>query len=225
LGRETWVGSANGEEVQTDELLSQIAPTVLADLETSGEWKQMVRFVGEVLGQPQAATAVLEKYDQHIEQFKQEMADRAENLEISVIRLYPEKISLYQKGSFIRKILDDAGLNRPPSQQLSADQALALADNPIQVSISKELLEKADGDVIFVMTYSYHNQKELEARLEKLKTDPLWSRLEAVQQNRVYPVGSHWIVSGSLAANAVIDDLFQYLVKQSCREKFQQSLS
>lgn len=213
------IGSADGEEAQTYELLSQIAPTVLADLDTSGDWKQMVRFVGEVLGQPEAAKGVLDKYDQRIDQFKREMKVRAENLEISVIRLYPEKITLYQKDSFIGRILDDAGLKRPPSQQLSADQALAFADNPIQTSISKELLEKADGDVIFVITYSYHKQREreLKTRLEKLKTDPLWSRLEAVQrdgEHRVYPVGSHWIVSGALAAHAVIDDLFRYLIKE-----------
>jgi iron complex transport system substrate-binding protein len=210
------IGSADGDQTQTYELLSQIAPTVLADLETSGDWKQMVRFVGEVLGQPQAATAVLEKYDRRIDQFKQKMEERAQNLEISVIRLYPEKITLYQKDSFIGRILDDAGLKRPPSQQLSADQALAFANNPIQVSISKELLEKADGDVIFVITYSYQEQQEraIKTRLENLKTDPLWSRLEAVQRDRVYPVGSHWIVSGPLAAHAAIDDLFRYLVEE-----------
>jgi len=33
------------------------------------------------------------------------------------------------------------------------------------------------------------------------------------REHRVYPVGSHWIVSGALAAHAVIDDLFQYLVE------------
>jgi iron complex transport system substrate-binding protein len=210
------IGSADGEETQTYDLLSQIAPTVLADLEISGDWKQMVRFVGEVLGEPAAATEVLNNYDQRIDQLKQKMEARAQNLEISVIRLYPEKITLYQKDSFIGRILDDAGLKRPPSQQLSADQALAAADNPIQVSISKELLEKADGDVIFVVTYSYHKQREreLKTRMENLKTDPLWSHLEAVQRDRVYPVGSHWIVSGPLAANAVIDDLFHYLIEE-----------
>lgn len=89
----------------------------------------------------------------------------------------------------------------------------ATVGNPIQMSISKEHLADADGDVIFVVRYSDRPQieKELQHLLERLQNDPLWSRLEAVKQDRVYPVGSHWIVGGPLSARAVIDDLFEYL--------------
>ncbi|PSB23096.1 iron-siderophore ABC transporter substrate-binding protein, partial [filamentous cyanobacterium CCP2] len=42
---------------------------------------------------------------------------------------------------------------------------------------------------------------------------PLWSTLSAVQQGRVYEVPGYWIGDGPIAANAVIDDLFKYLVE------------
>jgi len=49
--------------------------------------------------------------------------------------------------------------------------------------------------------------------IPQLKQKPLWQRLQAVQQNRVYIVSfPNWTGGSLFAANAVIDDLFKYLV-------------
>jgi iron complex transport system substrate-binding protein len=62
---------------------------------------------------------------------------------------------------------------------------------------------------LFVATWTDSDQEFL----AKLKQKPLWQRLQAVQQNRVYIVSfSNWTGGSLLAANAVIDDLFKYLV-------------
>lgn len=45
-----------------------------------------------------------------------------------------------------------------------------------------------------------------------MKTNPLWQKLKAVQNNRVYLVPDYWIGSGILAANAIVDDLYKYLL-------------
>jgi iron complex transport system substrate-binding protein len=208
------IGSANGQEQDTYDLLTQIAPTVLANPQTSGDWQEVVRFVGQVLGKPENANQVLADYQGRIDNLQQRLGGQLQNIEVSVVRLYPDKIGVYLKDSFIGKILADVGFGRPPAQELNANQALAAIGNPIQKSISKERLIDADGDVIFVVVYNYQPQieKELQTTLKELQADPLWSRLEAVQQEQVYPVGSHWLVSGPLAAQVVIDDLFQYLV-------------
>ena len=42
---------------------------------------------------------------------------------------------------------------------------------------------------------------------------PLWFKLKAVQQGKVYQVGSYWVGTSPLAANRVIDDLFKFLLK------------
>lgn len=208
------IGSANGQEQDTYDLLTQIAPTVLANPQTSGDWQEVVQFMGKVLGKPEIADQVIADYQERINNLQQQLGSELRDIEVSVVRLYPDKISVYLKDSFIGKILADAGFGRPLSQQLDANQALAAIGNPIQKSISQERLLDADGDVIFVVVYDYQPQieKELQTTLKDLENDPLWSRLEAVQQDQVYPVGSHWIVSGPLAAQAVIDDLFEYLV-------------
>ena len=75
--------------------------------------------------------------------------------------------------------------------------------------ISLEGLNLIDGDVIFVATQSNDEQ----AFLEELKQKPLWQTLRAVQQDQVYPIDyMTWKGQNLLAADAVIDDLYKYLV-------------
>jgi iron complex transport system substrate-binding protein len=192
---------------QTYRQLSQIAPTVLTPHKDSKDWKAALINFAEALGKVDVAEQILQDYRNRLETLKTQMGDQLENTQVSVIRVYPTHISLYLNDVFIGTILKDAGLPRPPSQDKSgaADQ------------ISKERIQDADGDVIFMWTYGYNQQYQQEAQsaLEQLKTDPLWSQLNAVKRGTVYEVPSYWIGAGPLAANAVIDDLFRYLIHSS----------
>lgn len=133
---------------------------------------------------------------------------------MSVVRVYTDNINLYLRDSFCGTVLQDAGLSRPESQNFTASEAEKLFRNSIQVSIGNELIEKADGDVIFIWTGENTSQATQTAlkKLEQLKKNPLWKNLKAVQQDKVYLVPGYWIGSGILAANAIIDDLFKYLI-------------
>jgi iron complex transport system substrate-binding protein len=86
----------------------------------------------------------------------------------------------------------------------------------VQVSIGNELIEKAEGDVIFIWTGQNTSQGNETAKknLEQLLSNPIWKNLKAVKENHVYVVPSYWIGSGMLAANAIVDDLFKYLINQ-----------
>jgi iron complex transport system substrate-binding protein len=191
---------------QTYRQLSQIAPTVLTPHKDSKDWKAALMDFAEALGKTDVAEQILQDYNDRLETFKTQMGDRLEDTQVSVVRIYPTHISLYLNDVFIGTILQDAGLPRPPSQDKSG----------AAYEISKERIRDADGDVIFVWTYGYNQQYQQEAQtaLEQLKTDLLWSQLNAVQQGNVYEVPGYWIGAGPLAANAVIDDLFQYLLDQ-----------
>mgnify|MGYP006286049541 CR=1 FL=1 len=192
------LGTTYREEIYDQ--ASQIAPTVLFELETSADWKEVFASVGKAVNRSQAVEQAMQDYRDRLETFKEKIGNPS-NLEVSVVRVYPDRFDLYQQNIFAGTILEDAGLSRPPSQQ---------GNQPIE-SISKEQLQLADGDVIFVWTYG----EDSEAAMEKLQADPLWSQLDAVQQGKVYQVnGGHWIGSGPIAANLVIDDLFRYLVEE-----------
>lgn len=53
----------------------------------------------------------------------------------------------------------------------------------------------------------------------QLKNHPVWSQLEAVKQDKVYPVDAeHWygsdIVTANLILDDLLDDLFKYLLQE-----------
>jgi len=195
--------------------LSQIAPTVLVEFNHSGEWKEIFTFVGEVLGKSEQVKQVMADYSQKVEDFQQKINSSGKSkTQVSVVRLYPEMITLYTKVGFIGTILEDAGLSRPPSQDLDLEATKRFSGSlgsTIQYTVSRETFDKADADAAFVIVGSWDSK--IKDVLSSLKSDKLWSTLKAVRQNKVYEVGDHWVGSGPIAANAVIDDLVKYLVK------------
>lgn len=195
--------------------LSSIAPTVLISFEHSGEWKDVFMHHAEALGKTAEAEQVMDNYYARLEEFHKQMGNRAAETEVSIVRVYPTHVNLYLKDSFCGTVVADAGLSRPPAQDLTASEAKTLLGSSIQHTISREKIQDADGDVIFLWTYDSQDEiaQQTQAEKAKLKADPLWSRLTAVQQDRVYEVPGYWIGNGPIAADAIIDDLFKYLVE------------
>ncbi|MCM1982899.1 iron-siderophore ABC transporter substrate-binding protein [Lyngbya confervoides] len=200
---------------------TQVAPTVLINFEHSGQWKDVFKTYAQVLNRVSQGEQALQAYRDRIQQFQQQLAsqldpDPLSSLQVSVIRIYPDSVNLYFRDSFPGTILQDAGLSRPPAQNLSADEANRRYQNPIQAALSLERFDQADGDVLFIWTAENTAEANQEARsqLSELQRDPLWQRLKAVQRDRVYQVPSYWIGSGPIAATAIVEDLFQVLVNR-----------
>jgi iron complex transport system substrate-binding protein len=156
----------------------------------------------EALGKTGAARKVEKEYAERVEEFKGDMGDRLAETEVSVVRFLPGDTRIYQKESFIGTILEDAGLPRPPSQDVEEFAIL---------NASEELIPKMGGDAIFVTVYG----PEDETTRQKITSDPLWQKLEAVREGRVYEVSDDlWMLGiGYTAANGVIDDLTHHLVE------------
>lgn len=181
--------------------LSQIAPTVFSETFRCC-WQENVLKDAEALGKPEEGKRLMDNYWQRLEEFKEKMGGQLGETEVSVVRFVPPgDVYIYQKASYIGTILADAGLPRPPSQDV----------DEFVLEVSQELISEMDGDVIFVTTYGPPDQTQL----EKFRDHPLWKQLEAVQQEKVYVVpDEYWMVGiGIIAANRVIDDLFEYLVE------------
>jgi iron complex transport system substrate-binding protein len=179
--------------------LSQIAPTVFT--ETTGvTWKENFEVHAKALGRTGEADKVKEEYQNHLDEFQQAIGD--DPPEVSVVRFLPGETRIYQKESFIGTVLEDAGLPRPPSQDVEEFAIL---------NASAELIPKMGGDVIFVTAYG----PEDDTTKHKITSDPLWRKLEAVQEGRVYEVSDDlWMLGiGYTAAHGVLDDLTQHLVK------------
>ncbi len=188
----------------TYERLSQIAPTVMDDWDGYPSWKEHFDFVAEALGKTAAAEQTWVRYDQRIQDLKTALGDTYENQKISVVRICCNALASDVENSFSGIILEDAGLRRPPSQG-KADGGL--------VFFSEELITELDGDIMFVILDEDEDSKQL---FEQLQRRPLWNQLKAVQQEQVYVVNlATWRGGNPLAADAVIDDLFKYLVEET----------
>ncbi|MDZ8085073.1 MAG: iron-siderophore ABC transporter substrate-binding protein [Nostoc sp. DedQUE12b] len=191
--------------------LTNIAPTVALDHPSPpASWQKTLEDIAKILDKEQESKQLINDYWQRIEQLKQALGvgvaspkeNRRHQLQVSVATVDPRfgAVYTYGKKSPVGVVLDDIGLQRPSAQS---------GDFFTKNNISYERLSDIDGDVLF-LSYAEKTGKKA---LEKLEQSPLWQKLKVVQQNRVYLVDyDHWYGFDVLAMNAVIDDLFKYLV-------------
>lgn len=185
-------------------LLSKMAPTVQTSWESPRQWKEHFSFVAKVLGREYTYQQAWNHYDRRIQEFQTALGDRYQNQKISYVYLpsLNQPILFSElKNVFAGSILNDAGLQRTKLQDVVTPTGYLL--------IPEEDLSQIDGDIMFIGFYG----DDEENSLKKLKQKPLWKTLKAVQQNHIYLVDlSIWRGSNLIAADAVIDDLFKYLV-------------
>ena len=181
--------------------LSQIAPTVFT--ETTGvTWKANFEKHAEAMNRSGEARRIMADYRRRTQEFRETMGDGLEETEVSVVRFLPGETRIYQKESFVGTVLEDAGLPRPPAQDVD-DFAL--------LNVSEEEIPKMDGDAVFVTVYGVPE----DSTQGNVTSDPLWQKLDAVKQDRVYEVSDDlWMLGiGPTAAGGVVDDLEKHLVE------------
>ena len=184
-------------------LLSEIAPTVLFDWQGTQIWRKYFDFMAQVLDREDEAQKAWDDYYNRVEALKMALGDRYANKTISFVYFCcGGHFGSQAPESFMGSVLEDIGLQRPPSQAIPAPPYG-------EITFSEEKLPEADGDVIFVASYNKSDREHLDNVLER----PLWKQLEAVQQNRVYLVDAEtWRGGNLLAAHAIINDLYKYLL-------------
>ncbi|MEO0768014.1 MAG: iron-siderophore ABC transporter substrate-binding protein [Cyanobacteria bacterium J06649_4] len=189
---------------QNYEQLSAIAPTVVFwDQDPNYEhWQDTFSAYADALGKTQVAEDILGRYGQRVSQLREALGDRRTSTKISLVNFFASDVRLYLKESFGGQILEEIGLPRPASQD---------KDDWSIEHLSLEAIPQMDGDVMF-LTLGAHEQ----SKLDQFKGHPLWAQLNAVKQKQVYEVNDEIWISGEtpVAANLVLDDLFQYLVNK-----------
>ncbi|WP_250122208.1 iron-siderophore ABC transporter substrate-binding protein [Chroococcidiopsis sp. CCMEE 29] len=183
--------------------LSRIAPTVIMSFPIPPPpWKQQLIELAKVLDKQEVGQKLMDEYWQRIETLKQALDNRRNQIQVSVASLSPEYgIWAYGEKSSAGTVIKDIGLQRPPAQR---------GDFYVIENISEERLSDIDGDVLFFLVRGEKGAKEM---LQNLQQKPLWGQLKVVQQNQIYFVDAgHWHSLDILAMNAVIDDLFKYLI-------------
>ncbi|NEP59681.1 MAG: iron-siderophore ABC transporter substrate-binding protein [Symploca sp. SIO2G7] len=181
--------------------LSAIAPTVFS--ETLGKtWKDNVKLYSQALNRESQAQQLLTDWERRIAEFREKLGDTPPT--VSLVRFLPGVVRIYYQESFPGQIVAEAGLSRPQGQQKDK-----FAD-----AISLEKIEILEADYLFYFTYNQEKQKGEDIKNQWLKHS-LWQTLEVVQKEQAYEVSdAEWTSSsGVLAANQVLDDLSQAILK------------
>ena len=185
------------------EQLSAIAPTVLVD---TPNWKEYFRTIAGATGTEAQAERALAAYDSRTQTLSGRVQDRA----LSFVRLIPGSFQVYVEGPSAYapfSVLEDAGVQRPPFETAEDDTVLKRPD--------WEGLTNLEGDVLFYVVGGGHDSPEGQSLEDEVTSNPIWQRLPAVQEGTAYRVSTeHWMSFGGLAsANAVLDDVEQYLTR------------
>jgi iron complex transport system substrate-binding protein len=194
------------------ELFSQIAPTVTLDDEfLDGAWKDSLLEVAEIFNQTQSAKKAIALYEQRVNKLRKAIDEQLGDITVSVVRFYASReVQFDTIYSFAGTIFKEIGISAPPQQ-------LPFATSPdiFAVYISLEKLELIDADVLFVML-----DPGSEDNFQRYQQSPLWQKLDVAENKRVYTVDSgYWYAGNIMAANAILDDLEQYLLNFSFASK------
>jgi iron complex transport system substrate-binding protein len=202
------VGS-KGDMGETYSELAEIAPAVAVDYIPQVQWKADERQLGRVFDDPRRMEKALADYEARIAAFKRQMGSRLDDIEVGFIRFSPEEIRIHTRYHFAGSVLAEAGLRRPASHG---------TDDPAKVflSLSEERLPEIDADVLFYAAGGGSvDQQGARDSLKRLENSPLWRRLRAVRNGRLYPVDSaYWFRGGVRAADLILTDLFRYVAEK-----------
>ncbi|WP_066382049.1 iron-siderophore ABC transporter substrate-binding protein [Anabaena sp. CA = ATCC 33047] len=188
-------------------LFSQIAPTVTFDYIQNG-WKDTFSSIAKTTGKSEQAQKLLEEYQQRVQKLRTVVNHKLKGKTVSISRFYAgnQFTEFRTKYSFPGSLLLEVGIPLPEIQ----NQLITYENQPL-VSVSLERLDLINADILFIAL-----DPGAEETFQKYQNSPLWQNLKAVKNQRVYTVdSSYWIFGNILAANAILDDLFTYLVKAS----------
>lgn len=186
-----------GTEARHSKLFGQletIAPTVF--METQADpWQDNVRLIGEALGQPEEAQALLDGFNERCASIAStyDLKGKTANL----IRPRDETtLSLYGPTSFAGGTLECVGLTIPDQDWKDG----------LQADLSPENILDAKADHVFVTTSDVADASSIPAAITG----------NAAQFPSVTPVDtSYWISGvGPLGGGLVLDDLEQFLSSQ-----------
>jgi ABC-type Fe3+-citrate transport system substrate-binding protein len=109
------------------EQLTQIAPTVVFDLEP-GDWRGRVLFAGEALNRQDEVEGLLAVVDERSAELQTALGETMQETEVSLVRVFTNQIGILIAGSTGDHLLRELGFARPQAQA-AYDLAFVLDDN------------------------------------------------------------------------------------------------
>nr|WP_239523874.1 ABC transporter substrate-binding protein [Geodermatophilus normandii] len=174
--------------------LTAIAPTVVPDTGTGGDWQEPLHTYAEALGADDELTAALDDVTSRAEAIAEEGSLDGT---ATVLRWMANGPVLMNAALMPGSLLQAAGAGPVEAAQLG--------DRPHSDPLSLENLAQVDADRLFLAAFGADGTGALEAA----RSQPAFTQLEAVQEGTTAEVnGSVWSsASGPIAADLVMDDI------------------
>ena len=175
--------------------LTAIAPTVVPDTATGGDWQEPLHVYAEALGADDELTAALDDVTSRAEAIAGEGSLEGS---AAVVRWMANGPVLMNSALMPGSLLEAAGAS---PVQAAAD----LGGRPHSDPLSLENLAQVDADRLFLAAFGADGTGALEAA----RSQPAFTQLQAVQEDATTEVdGSVWSsASGPIAADLVMDDI------------------
>ncbi|GAB2718126.1 ABC transporter substrate-binding protein [Paenibacillus thermoaerophilus] len=178
---------------------SKIAPTYVFN-NASGNIEKSLLALGELVGKQAEAEQALKAYRDKAETAKKKLEQAVGGKKVAILRFAPKGVSLMGANYLCGYVVhQDLGLGRSK-----------LVEKENSANITLEILPELDADYIFVIN-QYGQGTE---RLREMTESPVWKSIPAVKQGHVYELNDmHWLGSGLIAYEKMIDDTLKLLVQ------------
>lgn len=168
--------------------LTDIAPTVFTSTEEG--WKGAFLQSAAALGRGGTAFDELARFSADAEQVGRDV--NANQTQASVVRFLPDSIVTDGRSSFAGEVLDEIGVQRPPSQRDAA------------TTVPADDVAGAEGDIVYVR----FDGDDGESFGKSVMTSDAWEGLGAAKDGRIFVVNDTvWSGSGVIAARAILADV------------------
>lgn len=186
--------------------LSKIAPTIAFRLQSA---EASMLALGMALDMEDQARARLEEYYEKLSAAEQALQVVAGE-KVAMLRVLQKEIRLYPYST------NDMSSFLYSSLGLTPEPMAVEYDNASSLAISLETLPDLTAEHIFLVAGygSQTDEADIAAKqyYEKIKADPLWQAVPAVQTGNIYEVDSRtWLTHGIIAVERRVDDVLACL--------------
>ena len=185
----------NGEPIY--ELLSEIAPTVVVDVnETIFSPHENFLKIAEILDRKDEAESIIDEYHQKATATQEHLGEQIEDVEVAYIAYVRGNFYVPSRSAALFEVLRDVGVNIKPVSMERGEW----------LPISIEVADRYASDFLFILNVD--NKPE-----SFFLQNPILSQLEAVKNNQAYVVDiavGH--PHGPLGMNRLLDEIPKYLL-------------
>ncbi|WP_126427573.1 ABC transporter substrate-binding protein [Brevibacillus marinus] len=183
--------------------LQKIAPTLSYRANSWEEAMENHILLGDILGKKQEAEAFVSEFKAKLDEVKGKAAG---NVSAMAMYMIGDEYAMWLDNSFVGSLLTALGADyalkhSELTSEESAGENEELASESRFVKLNLEKLIELNPQVLFLMS----NKDDLIS--EKLKGNPVWSKLDAVKNGRVYEVDRNiWSRGrGPIAAKLIVE--------------------